>query len=31
MKIEVKTYNKKKLPEVLKKIPITVPGTRFIK
>ena len=31
MKIEVPSYKKKKIPESLKKIPITVPGSRFIK
>ena len=31
MKITVPTYKKNQLPESLKKIPITVPGTRFIK
>jgi orotate phosphoribosyltransferase len=30
MKIEVPTYKKNQLPESLKKIPITVPGSRFI-
>jgi orotate phosphoribosyltransferase len=31
MKIEVPTYKSNQLPESLKKIPITVPGSRFIK
>ena len=31
MKIEVPTFKKDKLPEALKNIPITVPGSRFIK
>jgi orotate phosphoribosyltransferase len=31
MKIEVPSYKKKQIPESLKKIPITVPGSRFIK
>ena len=31
MKIDVPTFKKNNLPEVLKKIPITVPGSRFIK
>ena len=31
MKIDVPTYKSSKLPETLKKIPITVPGSRFIK
>ena len=31
MKIEVPTFNKNKLPESLKKTPITIPGSRFIK
>ena len=31
MKIDVETYSKNKLPEALKNIPITVPGSRFIK
>ena len=31
LKIEVPTFNKKKLPESLKSIPITKPGSRFIK
>ena len=31
MKIEVPVYNKNKLPNFLKSIPITVPGSRFIK
>jgi len=31
LKIEVPTYNKKKLPEHLKSTPITIPGSRFIK
>ena len=30
MKIDIKTYNKNKLPEILKNTPITVPGSRFI-
>ena len=31
MKIDVPTFKKNQLPETLKKIPITVPGSRFIK
>jgi orotate phosphoribosyltransferase len=31
MKIDVPTFKKNKLPEELKNIPITVPGSRFIK
>ena len=31
MKIEVPTYKSNQLPESLKKIPITIPGSRFIK
>ena len=31
MKIEVSTFKKNKLPESLKNIPITVPGSRFVK
>jgi len=31
MKIEVPTYKKNQLPVSLKKIPITVPGSRFVK
>jgi orotate phosphoribosyltransferase len=31
MKIDVPTFKKNKLPESLKNIPITVPGSRFIK
>ena len=31
MKIDVPTFKKNNLPEQLKKIPITVPGSRFIK
>ena len=31
LKIEVPTYNAKKLPKKLKLIPITIPGSRFIK
>ena len=31
LKIEVPTYNRNNLPEELKKIPITTPGSRFIK
>ena len=31
MKIDVPTYKSGQLPELLKKIPITVPGSRFIK
>jgi orotate phosphoribosyltransferase len=31
MKIDVPSYKKNKIPESLKKIPITVPGSRFIK
>ena len=31
MKIEVPTFRKSNLPETLKKTPITVPGSRFIK
>ena len=31
MKIDVPTFNKKNLPKELKNIPITVPGSRFIK
>ena len=31
LKIDVPTFNKNKLPEALKNLPITVPGSRFIK
>ena len=31
MKIDVPTYQKNKLPKLLKSIPITTPGSRFIK
>ena len=31
LKIEVPTFKKNKLPESLKNIPITVPGSRFVK
>jgi len=31
MKIDVPTFEKSNLPEILKNIPITVPGSRFIK
>ena len=31
MKIDVPTYKKSKLPKLLKSIPITTPGSRFIK
>jgi hypothetical protein len=31
MKINVPTFNKKDLPKELANIPITVPGSRFIK
>jgi len=31
MKIEVPTYKKNKLPKLLRSIPITTPGSRFIK
>jgi len=31
IKIEVPTYKNNQIPEALKKIPITVPGSRFIK
>ena len=31
MKINVPTYKKSKLPKLLKSIPITTPGSRFIK
>ena len=31
MKIEVPTFKKNNLPESLKKISITVPGSRFVK
>ena len=31
MKINVPTFNKKNLPKELKNIPITIPGSRFIK
>ena len=31
IKLEVPSYKKKDLPKDLKKIPITIPGTRFIK
>ena len=31
LKIDVPTFNKNKLPVVLKNVPITVPGSRFIK
>ena len=31
LKIDVQTFNPKQLPETLKSIPITTPGSRFIK
>jgi orotate phosphoribosyltransferase len=31
LKIEVPTYSEKQLPQKLKSIPITTPGSRFIK
>ena len=31
LKIDVPTYRKNNLPESLKKVPITIPGSRFIK
>ena len=31
LKIDVPVYNSKKLPEILKSVPITTPGSRFIK
>ncbi len=31
LKIEVPTYKKNKLPKILKSIPITIPGSRFVK
>ena len=31
LKVDVPTFKKSNLPEVLKKIPITIPGSRFIK
>ena len=31
LKIDVPTFKKNNLPESLKKVPITVPGSRFIK
>ena len=31
MKIDVPTFKKNNLPEILKNIPITIPGSRFIK
>ena len=31
LKINVPTYKKKELPKELKKIPVTIPGSRFIK
>ena len=31
LKIDVPLYSKKKLPEMLKSVPITTPGSRFIK
>ena len=31
MKIEVPTYNKKKLPLSLQLVPITKPGTRYLR
>ena len=31
MKIDVPTYKKKQLPDYLKSMPITIPGSRFIK
>ena len=31
IKLDVPTYNKKKLPNFLKKIPITKPGSRFLR
>ena len=30
-KLKIPTYKEKKIPETLKKIPITKPGSRFIK
>ena len=31
IKLKIPTYKKKNIPESLKKIPITKPGSRFIK
>ena len=31
LKIDVPVYSPKKLPEILKSVPITIPGSRFIK
>ena len=31
MKVDVTVFKKNNLPEKLKKIPITVPGSRFVK
>ena len=31
LKIDVPSFNSKKLPENLKSIPVTIPGSRFIK
>ena len=31
MKIDVPTFKKKNLPDYLKSMPITIPGSRFIK
>ena len=31
LKIDVPVYSSKKLPEILKSVPITTPGSRFIK
>ena len=31
LKIDVPAYSPKKLPETLKSVPITTPGSRFIK
>ena len=31
IKLEVPTYKKNKLPNILKKIPISKPGSRFLK
>ena len=31
IKLEIPTYNKKNIPDKLKKIPVTKPGSRFLK
>ena len=31
LKIDVPVYSQKKLPKTLKSVPITIPGSRFIK